>query len=123
MNISGLLRHNLQLKLLSLFLAIIIWLFVYLEGEDRLLIPAEIEFAGLANGLSVVRPDKFVKVEVEGARVLLIRQSIQGVSMKVDLSDSAVGTNLQKLDYGGIRVLKGLKVIDMMPKNIRLEIK
>jgi len=87
MNIREMLSPALQLKLLSLLLAALLWLFVTMEKSDEADIPLQVTYANIPAGLKVkTGAPQQLSVRTVGPRILLLRQRLKGVSAKLDLS-------------------------------------
>jgi hypothetical protein len=92
MNIREMLSPALQLKLLSLLLAALLWLFVTLERSDEADIPLAVTFANIPAGLKAkMGAPQRPSIHAVGPRILLLRQSLKGVSAKLDLSAAKKG--------------------------------
>lgn len=87
MSIREMLSPARQLKLLSLLLAALLWLFVIMEKNDEADIPLEVSYASIPAGLKVkVDTPQQLSIHAVGPRILLLRQRYKGASAKLDLS-------------------------------------
>jgi len=92
MNIREMISPALQLKLLSLLLAALLWLFVTLEKSDEADIPLAVTYANIPEGLKIkVGVPQQLSVHAVGPRILLLRQRLKGVSATLDLSAGKEG--------------------------------
>lgn len=123
MSLKSMLTTNMQMKLLSLLLAIFIWLFVTLESGDEIEIPLSLAYLNIPSGLAV-KADKDAKllVRIEGARILLVRQKWKGVSLALDLAGASEGMT----EYSGfersVMLIKGVKALRVSPAVLKLEL-
>jgi len=121
MILKEMLSSSRQMKFLSLFLAFTLWLFVNLETGDEIEIPLSISYVNIPAGLAVkVDPASLFSVRVEGPKILLLRQKLKGVSLKLDLSGAKEG----KIVYQGLErsvmLIKGVKPLRVSPPMLEL---
>jgi len=121
MNLKEMLSTNLQMKFLSLLLAVTIWLFVILETGAEIEIPLAVSYVNIPAGLAVKGDSgSGFSLRVEGPRVLLIRQRLKGVSVRLDLSGASEG----RVDFPEIerlvRLIQGVKVLGVSPPKAEL---
>src|SRR5512133_1797838 len=121
MKIRERVSHNLQLKLLSLLLAALFWLFVTLEATDESDIPLAVTWWNIPAGLSVkvVAPQK-LSIHAVGPRILLVRQRLKGVSARLDLSAAKAGKNVFAGFENSALPVSGVKFIRVSPVTIDL---
>lgn len=118
----SLITSNLQLKLLSLLLAAVLWLFVNLETVDRLELPVTVNQVITPPGLVVGDPQKIKPVvRIEAPRILLYRQTISGVRTTIDLSGAGEGEMFLSGKEAALELIPGVKLIKVLP--LKLELK
>jgi YbbR domain-containing protein len=119
MNIREMVSHNFQLKLLSLLLAALLWLFVTLEANEETDIPLAVTCANLPAGLAakVVAPRQPL-IHAVGPRILLFRQRLRGVSARIDLSAVKSGTTVLTGFENFAIPVSGVKFIRVSPVTI-----
>jgi len=119
MNIREMLSPALQLKLLSLLLAALLWLFVTMEKSDETDIPLEVTYANIPAGLEVKTGDpRQLSVHTVGPRILLLRQRLKGVSAKLDLSAVKEGKTTIAGFEGSLLPVSGVKFTRVSPVTI-----
>jgi hypothetical protein len=126
MNVREVLSPSLQLKLLSLLLAALLWLFVILEKSDEADIPLEVTYVNVPAGLKVkAGAPQQLSIHTVGPRILLLRQRLKGVSAKLDLSAVKEGKNTlagfenSLLPVSGVRFARVSPVIiDIQPEPV-----
>jgi len=123
MNIREMLSPALQLKLLSLLLAALLWLFVVMEKSDEADIPFDVTYVNIPAGLKVkAGAPQQLSIHTVGPRILLLRQRLKGVSAKLDLSaakegkTTIAGFEKSLLPVSGVRFTRVSPVIvDIQP--------
>lgn len=123
MSLKSMLTTNMRMKLLSLLLAALLWLFVNLEAADEIEIPLSVSYLNTPSVLAV-KPsrDSGCSVRIEGARILLLRQKFKGVSLTLDLSAAREGITVYSGLEGSVKLIKGVKALRVSPVVIKLEL-
>jgi len=121
MTLKSILTDNIEMKLLSLLLAATLWFFVAFEAVDQIEIPLTISYANTPSGLYVKAiGESGCLVRVEGPRVLLFRQKLKGVPIRLDLSGAGEGDVVFSEMESSVRLIQGVKVIKVSPLKVRL---
>lgn len=117
-----LITSNLQLKLLSLLLAAVLWLFVNLETVDRLELPVTVNQVITPPGLVVGESQKIKPVVcIEAPRILLFRQTITGVRTIIDLSGAREGEIFLSSKEAALELIPGVKLVKVLPQKLELK--
>lgn len=117
MTIHSLLCTRVRLKVLSLLFAAVLWLFAVLESAGQQEFSVELKPVNYASGLVVIINPPQVKVRLGGARTLLLRQKLIGLSAEIDLHQSGTGAiSLENIEPY-LDVVPGLKVLAVMPES------
>lgn len=112
---------NRQLKLLSLLLAALLWLFVALETNDEADIPLRVTYYGLPAGLSVRETVPLQgSIRAAGPRILLLRQRLKGAEARFDLSAVSVGKTLLAGFENTVIPVKGVRFIRVSPLTMEI---
>lgn len=112
-----------RLKLLSLLFAVMLWLFVTMQGTDEMEIPLALRFINIPAGAAVrEEPMPRLSVRVSGARILLLRQKLRGAVAYIDLSGTAAG----RVDFAAmeryVRLGDGLRPLLVSPGVLTVEL-
>jgi len=92
MKLPEIICANLQLKLLSLLFAAVLWLFVTLETGDEVQVPLAVKFVNSPPGMLLQgAPSTPLSLRVAGPRTLLIRQLWHGAEVELDLAGTRPG--------------------------------
>lgn len=114
---------NLTLKVISLILAVILWLFVKStsEGEVGLMVP--LEFFGVPSSLIVTEvSEDAVMVRIMGPLSQLERLSTKEGRARIDLSGARPGTNTFHILPDNLNLPSALKITQISPSSIRVEL-
>ena len=115
--------HNLPLKLLSLFIAIGLWLFVNFgerDTEESLKIPLELR--NIPATLMITSPRvEFIEMRVSGPRTLLGRIDRNRLSIGLDLNGIRPGPAVFRVDAESLSLPRGVKVVRINPAQVTLE--
>ena len=123
MNLREVLTHNLGLKALSLFLAVVLWLFVAAGTESETGMSLPVVFAHLSPGLTVVnRPPARIDVRLSGPRILLMKLKADQLPVLLDLQGVREGTTVFPAVETAIRVPDGVRVIRVTPATIEVRL-
>ncbi len=112
---------NLSLKLISIFLAGILWYFVISEkgGETALSVP--LDFRNIPSSLIIIKnPVESINIRINGPVTLLRGLSPREVKAIIDLSDAKPGVSMFEIHPEHIVLPRGLKVTMVSPASIML---
>lgn len=112
--------HNLGIKLLSLFLAIFLWAVVL--GEQKVDVTVSVPLAlNLPPKLMVVNdPPEALEVHLRGPRTLVTSSAPRDIMLSEPPGALAEGENIIPIREDQIRVPRGIQVVDVVPRRIRL---
>lgn len=117
-------QRNLGLRVLSVLIAIGLWIFVNAgqhEAQSNLLVP--VEYHGLPSGLMIVnrRPD-FVNVSISGPRTLLSLLDPSRLAVPIDLRGITPGQNEFKITPDLFRIPRQTTIDRILPSQITLDV-
>jgi len=119
MNFRERLSTALQLKLLSVLLAALLWLFVAMEKNSEADIPLEVTYANIPAGFKVkVDAPRKSSIHAVGPRILLLRQKLKGASAKLDLSAVKEGKTTLTGFESSVLPVSGVKFTGVSPVTI-----
>jgi YbbR domain-containing protein len=105
-----------QLKLLSLLLAVGLWLFVGTSDRVEIALSVPVEYVGLEGPLTVEgRRQETVEVQVQAARSVAERVNPASVRVRLDVSRLREGDNLVHLLPDAVETPRGVKVTRLAP--------
>ncbi len=107
---------NLQLKLLSLLLAALLWLFVTLETSEEADIPLVVTYVNIPSGSTVRESEpQQLSIHAVGPRILLLRLRLKGASAKLDISAAKDGKNTIAGYENSVDPVSGVKFTRVSP--------
>ena len=114
--------RNWQLKLLSLFLAILLWIFAVFEQPVESTIQIPINYRNIPKGMIIVgNPPKEINVEIKGPRALISRvKNLRPYN--VSMGGSRPGTVLIKISPSRIDLPPGVEIIRIIPSEVEINI-
>jgi hypothetical protein len=123
MNLHGLLFEKLQLKLLSLLFATLLWCFVTMESPAEADIPLAVFFVnppGMAVGDVSARG---LRVRIAGPRILLVRQRLRGAEARIDLAGTPAGRVVVSGLERFVRLDDGVRLLQVVPGSLAVTLK
>jgi hypothetical protein len=107
---------------LSLFVAVLLWLFAAGEREGEIVLGVPLELVNLSPSLSFVnKPPSWIEVTVAGPRILLLRLRMQRQKIRLDLRGSREGITVYNGLGKSIRLEPGLHVTRLSPATIEVK--
>jgi YbbR domain-containing protein len=123
MNVREMLAHNLGLKVLSLFLAVMLWLFVAAGMEAEIGLSLPVVFTHLSSDLAVVnQPPARLDFRLAGPRILLLKLKAAQLPVLLDLQGVREGTTAFPAVEMAIRVPEGVRVTRVTPAAIEVRL-
>lgn len=115
---------NLSYKVVSLFIALILWLTILGRRDFTVTRNVEVEFLVSTNQSVISQSVDFVKVKASGPRTALRRFIDSGASqvVTIDLSGKTEGTYDVEIPSGKVDVPFGVKIQSIRPAKIQVQI-
>lgn len=112
---------NIGLKILSVALAISLWVFVTYRGQSEIVIDVPLEFKNIPKNLELLRQTaKQVSLNISGHERFLKALRPADVRVFVDLSNAKKGESVYYLDKDNVISPKITKVIRMEPTSVKI---
>jgi hypothetical protein len=112
MSLTTVFTTNLKMKLLSLLLAALLWLFVTLEAVAELDIPLAVNAVNIPPGLELkVVAGSAPSLRIAGSRILLLRQKWQGAAVQLDLSAAKEGALVLSEVKDLVKLVQGVTIV------------
>jgi YbbR domain-containing protein len=123
MSLREMLSHNLGLKIMSLFLAMVLWLFVAAEKDSEISLSVPLEITNLPAGIVVVnQPRSRVDVRVAGPEILLMALQWNLPKVCLDMKDAHEGTTEFPGLEKAIRISEGVRVTQVAPATVKVSL-
>jgi len=117
---KNILLHNLQLKLISLSLALLLWIALNSEPKSEIGFNLPLEFRNSPGKVEVIGTVDSVEVRVSGSSSLVKRIEASNLSVSIDLSDWSFGERTYTLGESSVSVPFGISVSKITPNKVRL---
>lgn len=123
-NFRAILTENISYKLVSLFIALILWITILGRRDFIVAKNIEVELIPPAGHSVVYQSVDQIRVKVSGPRTALRRFVETGVSQIVtlDLSNRGVGRFEVEIPRGRVDVPFGVKLVSVAPEKIEVEV-
>jgi YbbR domain-containing protein len=122
-NILRFFTRNPLLKIISLVLAIILWLFVRSEGSGELGLVVPLELYGLSSDLIVTNvTEEAINVRINGPRSQTERLSTKDIRVRINLSSAKFGANSFDILPDNLSIPQGLRVSQISPSSIKVKL-
>ena len=116
----NLLLRNLQLKVVSLTLAILLWIALNSEPRSEIGLRVPLEFRNSPKEVEVLGETNTVDVRLSASSSIVKRIDASEVTASIDLSDWAAGERTYSLNESNLSVPFGVAVTKITPNKIRL---
>jgi YbbR domain-containing protein len=114
---------NPTLKVISLILAVILWLFVKSTSEGEVGLQAPLEFFRCPSSLIVIRvSEDAITVRIAGPISQVEQLSATDGKARIDLSDASPGVNTFDISPDNFSIPKTLKITQISPSSIKVEL-
>jgi YbbR domain-containing protein len=112
---------NLGLKILSVLLAILMWIFVTYKGMSEMAVDAPIGFKNVPKGLELLRESaKTATLNLRGHERLLKSLRPMDINVLVDLSNAKRGETTYYLDKNAVIVPGTVDILRVAPTSVRV---
>jgi len=112
---------NLGLKIASVLLAIVLWIFVTSRGQAEMSIDVPLEFTNIPPGLEMVNHNiKMVTLTIKGQEGLIKNLKPPDVRVSVDLSKAKKGEGIYYIQRDDIKIPHGFIVTSIDPSAVKV---
>ncbi len=122
--ISDILTENLSYKIVSLFIAIILWLTIMGRRDLILTRSIDIEFKTAAHYRIIGQTADQIRLRLSGPRSSLkeLMGEVKGKSLEVDISDRGPGIFDIDVPVNRIEIPTGVRILNIRPNLVRVEV-
>ena len=120
-NLIYFLKENVSLRVLSVFFAVALWLFVTTEKKNEATLSIPLKIVNLEKGLIVANklPEE-VEVRLVGVRSLLPFILRGNLKLRLDLTGAKPGKGIYDLKYAKLDLPRGVAVKSITPEKINV---
>lgn len=113
--------NNLSLKILSILLALFMWIYVTYRGQSEMAFDAPIAFKNVPKGLELLRTSaKTVTLNLRGQERMLKSLRPMDLSVVVDLANSRPGESTYYLDRNTVIVPGNVDILRVDPTSVKV---
>ena len=116
----NLLLRNLQLKVVSLSLAVLLWVALNVEPKSEIGLNVPLEFRNSPQGVEVLGETYTVDIRLRASSSIVKRIDASDVTASIDLSEWTPGERTYSLGENNLTVPIGVAVTKITPNKIRL---
>ncbi len=114
---------DIWIKILSLFLAMSLWIFITYRGQSELAVDVPVEFKNLPAGLEILKQNiKNVSLNIRGNERVLKGLRPMDIRTVVDLSNAKKGEGIYYINADNIKIPGSIKVLRIEPSNLNVVI-
>jgi YbbR domain-containing protein len=119
--LKKILFSNFGIKILSLVLAISMWIFVTYKGQSEMVVDAPISFKNVPKGLELLRESaRTVTLNLRGQESLLKSLRPLDLNVVIDLSNAKRGESTYYLDKNAVIVPGTVDILRVEPTSVRV---
>lgn len=113
---------NLGIKILSLVLAVILWIFVTSQERSEVGFSIPIQLKNIPESLEILRTSaEYMNVRISGPGAIIKGITPQQVQVTIDLKDAKEGQTYYQISQGDISLPKGVEPSRISPNDITIE--
>lgn len=118
------LKEDLGTKMISLSLALFLWIFVHIEERGRMVLRTTLQLINIPENLMVMSdlPGE-IQVTVEGPKTMLSVLNPRLSPYRIDLKDVRPGITRIQVSPHNLRIPRGIDVVEVSPSTIMIELK
>jgi YbbR domain-containing protein len=117
---KNLLLRNLQLKVVSLTLAVLLWVAINGEPKSEVGLKVPLEFRNSPKGVEVLGETNTVDIRLSASSSMVKRIDASEVTASIDLSEWTPGERTYSLGESNLTVPFGVTITKITPNKIRL---
>lgn len=112
--------NNLHLKIISLFIAVLLWLSLVTGEFQEISLYVPIKLTNIPEGYVAVTDEHLINVHAKGPRALINEENFTDVNIEKDVSGMQPGYNNTILGVDDIKMPPGIQVVDIQPGTIEI---
>ncbi len=113
--------ENLGLKIASVFLSIVLWIFVVSRGQSEMPVDIPLEFKNIPSGLELVNQSaKTISLNIRGQERFLKSVKLSEIRVSIDLGKAKRGESLYYINREDIKLPRAITVTNINPTSIKV---
>lgn len=112
--------NNLPLKILSVFLAVMLWLSLVTGEIQDISLYVPVKLTNIPDGYVAVTDEHLINVHAKGPKALVNEEKFGDVSIDIDVSEMKPGYTNTIIEVKDIKMPPGLEVTDILPGTIEI---
>ncbi|ADD68071.1 YbbR family protein [Denitrovibrio acetiphilus DSM 12809] len=117
---KNLLLNNLPLKLMSVFIAVILWLSLVTGEFQEISLYVPVKLTNIPDGYVAVTDEHLINIHAKGPKSLVNEEKFGDVSIDFDVSGMKPGYNNAIISLKNIKMPPGIQVMDIQPAAIEI---
>lgn len=114
---------NIGLKVLSLIIAVLLWVFVTYRGQTEMVVDVPVEFKNMPQGMELLKQSiKTVSLNIRGHEKTLKTLRPMDIRLQIDLASAKKGETIFYIDADNVTVPKTIKVLRVDPTRVKVSI-
>lgn len=115
------LLENTGLKIVSVLLAIVLWIFVTSRGQSEMAIDVPLEFKDIPAGLEMVTSsEKTISLNIKGQERLIRNVKSSDIRVYVDLSKAKKGEGIYYISREDIKLPRSITITSINPLSVKV---
>ena len=112
---------NFGLKIASIILAIILWLFASSRGQSEIYIDVPLEFRNIPSGLEMVNSsDKLISLNIKGTEKSIKNIKPADIEVYIDLSKAKKGESIYYVTRDNIQLPRAITLLNISPSSVTI---
>lgn len=113
--------ENLGLKIASVLLSIVLWIFVTSRGQTEISLDVPLEFKNIPQGIEMISSsEKTISVNIKGQERFIKNIKPSDIRVSLDLSKARTGEATYYLNREDIKLPHAITVMNMNPSSVKV---
>lgn len=112
--------NNLPLKIVSVFVAIGLWLSLVTGEFQEISLYVPVKLTNIPDGFVAVTDEHLINVHAKGPRSLVSDEKFNDVGIEIDVSKMKTGYTNTLIDVSSIKIPAGIQVVNVEPESIEI---
>jgi hypothetical protein len=112
--------NNIHLKLMSAFIAVMLWLSLVTGEIQELSLYVPVKLTNIPEGYVAVTDVHLINVHAKGPKALVSEEKFSDVNIEIDVSKMKPGYTNTVVDPDSIKMPPGIQVVSVLPNSIEI---